>query len=1486
MLDFYYISVQYTKNGVVLEPKFTLDPPSDDLMIKGGDFFAVWDEEHQMWSKNENRVIRQVDESLKAKKKEFGDANVLVKYMKNADSGVIDKWHKFVKQQLRDRFHLLDQQIVFSNTDVKKEDYASHKLSYPLMKGDYSAYDELIGTLYDEDNRRKLEWSIGAIISGDSKRIQKFIVIYGSAGSGKSTILNIIEKLFGGDGDTPQDQRYWSAFNAKDLGASNAAFALESFKSFPLVSIQHDGNLSKIEDNTRLNSLVSHETMEVNAKFEKLYSSKFNTFLYVGTNTPVKITEAKSGIIRRLIDVRPSGKKVSPNRYKKLVKQIDFELGAIAWHCLEVYKSLGENYYDSYVPIEMISATNDFFNFVSYYYEDFASADQVTLNEAWAKYDEWCTFTGTIKQKQQSFRTELLNYFREYKERAYINGVRVRSLYSSFIKEKFETGKEKETNEGNDEGYKESGENNSLLCGSGDGLSDEHVRNKSGEERSWLELTEQPSLFDTEFSEWPAQYEKDYGKGGQPEKAWVNCETYLKDLDTTLTHYAKPPGDIPIIMADFDLRGEDGEKDLQRNLEAAAAWPKTYAELSKSGGGVHLYYLYFGDLDKISSVYAPGIEIKVFKGGSAIRRKLTKCNNIPIATFTGVLPLKGEKKKKVDWEGYKNAKHLHEHLVREIKKNLNKEVHADTTSSIDMIKKILDDAHESGIPYDVSDLRQPVFLFACNSTNQKDRCIKTVSEMQWKSEEIDDPKVNPSQSGKPIVIDIEIYPPDEEKGMEGLFLICWKYYGAPDDSIVAMVNPKAYEVEALFQYMMIGYNILEYDAPLLYGAAMGWTNRKLYDTSDAMINKDLQPPNKYQAKKMVLYDVYEYCKAAGDGKSLKKWEIELGISHMEMGIPWDQAVPKEMWPQIIEYCKNDVIATERVYDHTKGYRMAKDFQVNLVKALHGDSIRVSTSDTANTLTKRAIFGANTKPQNEFNYRDLARPVGSKMYDSYREKFGPDYKFRVWNDKGLPEGRDYIPGEILPDRWSILPFFPGYVFDKYAKKGFQSCFHEDYGGEGGRTLSKPGVYVDVWDGDIASQYPHSIMAEMLFGPKYTKIFAEIVKARIAVKHKDYETASKLVGGALKPFLSDETAKDLAQGMKIIINAVYGLTKARFENEFRDPRNVDNIVAKRGNLFMLVLKEQIEARGYSVVHIKTDSIKIANATEEIKNFVVEFGREYGYEFETEGEFLRFALVNDAAYVAYDRKEGWITKAAQFQEPYVRKTLFTKEEIQFDDLCQTFNVHAGSLYLDRNEKLECVDDELETAQKDYQRHCRKFEKHLKKIYPEISDNWITSFLWCEDRAFDYLHDNPESQTELYLWQTRKLIDKVNDLKERQPKGHNMQFVGRVGRFCPVVEGADGGILYRVQDGKNYAVGGSSGYRWLEAEYIQKYGMESQVDYSYYRNLVDDAKEAITKLLNGTDMDLEWFVSEPNEEDDFLNIPEEENREVVIKETKDADS
>ena len=229
MIDFMVISTRSTKRGVIeIYPKFIIKK-SSDLMIRGGDFYAIWIEERGLWSTDEHDALELIDHELDRyaeENRQRFNSEIKVLHMWDAESGMIDTWHKYCQKQMRDCFHMLDDELIFSNTKTSKTDYASKRLDYPLEAGDISAYDTLISTLYSEEERMKIEWAIGAIVSGASKKIQKFMVLYGAAGTGKSTILNIIQQLFNG---------YYSVFDAKALGSASNSFALEAFKSNPLL---------------------------------------------------------------------------------------------------------------------------------------------------------------------------------------------------------------------------------------------------------------------------------------------------------------------------------------------------------------------------------------------------------------------------------------------------------------------------------------------------------------------------------------------------------------------------------------------------------------------------------------------------------------------------------------------------------------------------------------------------------------------------------------------------------------------------------------------------------------------------------------------------------------------------------------------------------------------------------------------------------------------------------------------------------------------------------------------------------------------------------------------------------------------------------------------------------------------------------------------------------------------------------------------------
>lgn len=1218
MLDFLMISTRNGKRGVTeIYPKFIIKK-SSDLMIRGGDFYAIWVEERGLWSTDEQDALQLIDRELDIyaeKNKDKFDGVPRVLHMWDNESGMVDSWHKYCQKQTRDNFHMLDEKLIFSNAETNKKDYASKRLTYPLEAGESPAYEKLISTLYSPEERHKIEWAIGSIVSGDSKKIQKFMVLYGAAGTGKSTILNIIQQLFEG---------YYSVFDAKALGSANNSFALEAFKTNPLVAIQHDGDLSRIEDNTRLNSLVSHEMMTVNEKFKTTYASRFKCFLFMGTNKPVKITDGRSGLIRRLIDVHPSGNKLSAKEYKTAVKQVAFELGAIAYHCKEVYLS-DPGAYDDYIPVTMLGASNDFYNFIIDSYHIFKKENGTTLKAAWEMYKVYCEEAKvSYPYSQRNFKEELKNYFWDFQEQFVAEGgSKIRYYYSGFRTDKFETPEEPVA----------------------------EVKSTT-----WIKLDATKSIFDTEGSNFPAQYAT---ASGTPKKPWDEVTTKLSDLDTSKLHYVKVPENH--IVIDFDIPDENGNKSFEKNLAAASSWPATYTELSKSGAGIHLHYIYSGDVSKLSRVYGDHVEVKVFTGKSSLRRKLTKCNDLPIATISSGLPTKGEDKM-LNFEAVKNEKGLR----TLIKKNLGKEIHPGTKPSIDFIYKILEDAYSSGLKYDVTDMKNSVIAFGANSTNHADYCMKLIGKMRWKS---DEPSENSdTDDGVLVFYDVEVFP--------NLFLVNYKAQGK-DKPVVRMINPSPSDIEQLMKFKLVGFNCRRYDNHILYGRLIGYTNEQLYDLSQRIVNGDR---NAFfgEAYNASYTDVYDFCSKK---QSLKKWEIELGIHHQELGLPWDQPVPEELWTKVAEYCDNDVIATEAVFDARQADFVARKIQVDLVKLLHGVT-NVSVNDTTNTLSTKIIFGANRKPQSVFNYRDLSKPVSPDRYEEYREKFGPEYVFRVFDASGLPLYTNFNPGQEYPEGYSILPFFPGYKFDH----GKSTYLGEEIG-EGGRVYSEPGMYGDVWDGDVASMHPHSAIFECIFGPDYTRRFQDIVDARVAIKHKDFESAALMLDGALKPYLNEEQADDLAQALKIVINSIYGLTSAAFENPFRDPRNVDNIVAKRGALFMTLLKSQVQALGYTVAHIKTDSIKIPDATQYIMDFVIKFGNEYGYKFETEANFEKYCLVNDAVYVGKfkDGKHAgeWTATGTQFQVPYVFKKLFSHEPIEFEDMCETKAV-STALYLDMNENL----------------------------------------------------------------------------------------------------------------------------------------------------------------------------------------------------------
>jgi hypothetical protein len=214
----------------------------------------------------------------------------------------------------------------------------------------------------------------------------------------------------------------------------------------------------------------------------------------------------------------------------------------------------------------------------------------------------------------------------------------------------------------------------------------------------------------------------------------------------------------------------------------------------------------------------------------------------------------------------------------------------------------------------------------------------------------------------------------------------------------------------------------------------------------------------------------------------------------------------------------------------------------------------------------------------------------------------------------------------------------------------------------------------------------------------------------------------------------------------------------------------------------------------------------------------------------------LVNNAVYIAkYDTAEQcqekygyvpsdikkhpgeWTATGTQFQIPYIFKKLFSHEPIEFEDMCETKSV-TSALYLDMNESLPDVSEK------------EKELEQLRKKWPDENGQY----------PLDY-------------------DETVASLKSEIAEGHNYIFIGKVGQFCPIKPGYNGGLLMReVVDKKtgekNYSSAtGAKGYRWLESEMVQQLAKEDGIDRSYYDAMVDEAVHDISQYG-----DFEWFVSE----------------------------
>ncbi|MEG0239542.1 MAG: DUF5906 domain-containing protein [Anaerorhabdus sp.] len=1146
-----------------------------DLVTKGKVFYAFWN--GTTWSTSLDELIYAIDGQTMAKKEEMEKKDphlrIGAKMLNINSTRMMQDFLGYLKQ-FGSSNPTFNTKVLFADDVAKREDYSTNKLSYNPEPGPTPAFDELMSVLYAPEELDKILWFMGVLLCNKASKIQKFMFLYGGKGSGKGTVIHIFKQMFAG---------YHESIDLAILTGAND-FATAQVKEVPLL-IDEDTDISKIQKDTNLLKLTAHEPLYINMKYKEPYDATFMGLLITASNQRFKVRNVDSGITRRAVVVEPTEDKVSRSKYNKLMDQIAFELPQIADKAMQRFTDMGTSYYDDFIAVDMMEATDIVYSFVRQHVETLGeSVDLKQAADLYKIYLEDMDFD--IAGHKRRIKEELKRYYRNFSADITVDGVRHKNHYSDLKRE--------------------------LIF-----PENEHIQLVEPEVIS--NLREQHSLLDDMYADQLAQEANEYGV---PSLSWDKCKTTLKDIDTSKVHYVQPPEGHIII--DFDIKNEKGEKDLQANLRASENFPPTYMELSKSGGGLHLHYFYSGDVHKLANNYDDDIEIKVFKGKSSLRRMLTKCNDLPIRTLSSGLP---QKKEVNDLNEQVEIISWNEKKMRTvIKKCFQKVYHDATKPSIDFIVDTFEQADKDGVKYDLTDMRQDIIAFAATSTNQAPYCLKVASRIKYTNidEVVDQPVIQGSNARSTVVpdeditfFDVEVFP--------NLFMIVWKPYGGKKTT---WYNPSPAQVGELMKRNIVGFNNRGYDNHILCGAWNGENNMEIYLRSKQIISKDTPRwAGQIRTANDISYaDIYEY---SSKKQSLKKWEVELGITHDELEYDFDKPLPESEWPRAAEYCGNDVDATETVFKATYPDYVAR----KILAELSGLSINSTTKMHA----EKFLFGDDPRPQDKFVYTDLSKT------------------------------------------------FPGYTFNPYRTDGPKSDYFGEDPSEGGYVYSEPGVYENVVLMDVASMHPTSLCEMNYFGP-YTQRYRDLLQTRIYIKHENFEEAAKMFDGILAPYLTDkESAEALSYALKIIINIVYGLTSASFDNKFKHKDNVDNIVAKRGALFMMTLRRNIQEQGFDVAHVKTDSIKIPGATEELIEYIHNFGSQYGYTFEHEATYSKMALVNKAVYIAQygwaekEKKIGkWDATGAQFAMPVVLKRLFTHQPIVEEDYAITKQAKSP-IYID---------------------------------------------------------------------------------------------------------------------------------------------------------------------------------------------------------------
>ncbi|MBI4228209.1 MAG: hypothetical protein HY693_00660, partial [Deltaproteobacteria bacterium] len=336
------------------------------------------------------------------------------------------------------------------------------------------------------------------------------------------------------------------------------------------------------------------------------------------------------------------------------------------------------------------------------------------------------------------------------------------------------------------------------------------------------------------------------------------------------------------------------------------------------------------------------------------------------------------------------------------------------------------------------------------------------------------------------------------------------------------------------------------------------------------------------------------------GASLKLVAARLRMPSIEsLPYPPDATLTKAESEHVENYCKKDIATTERLYQTLKK-------SISLRKYLSQKYALNVASDHNAAIAEKVILKEFCRRQNidDRAIRTLANPV----YPAIPVQDILDDTLDLSQNPVVAKVREELQGRtlsgVLEEGFYKYPEIevPVIINGKKYNVKLGGLHSEDSSAIFRTDETNTLLHVDA-----ASFYP-AIMLKLQsypsqLGPIFLDILREIRDERLAAKEKYKAT-------------KEEMAKVTADALKIVINSLFGKAGDKFSKLY-DAKNIYRVTVN-GELYLLMLIEDLERAGFEVLTSNTDGVVVRVArdrVEEARQILTRWSNTLGFELDSQ-------------------------------------------------------------------------------------------------------------------------------------------------------------------------------------------------------------------------------------------------------------------------------